>query len=87
MLRIELAATVHAGKPMVESTYILEGDETLAWKCYEQLLCVKNSINTIYLSNVTAISGELSSGQPLLAQQWYQAGFTAIQSGWDYVYF
>ena len=32
-LRLELAATVDAGKPMVESTYILEGDGTLAWKC------------------------------------------------------
>ena len=37
LLQIELAAVVDAGKPMVESTYILEGDGTLAWQCYEQL--------------------------------------------------
>ena len=35
LLQIELAAVVDAGKPMVESTYILEGDGTLAWQCYE----------------------------------------------------
>ena len=80
----QLAATVDAGKPMVESTYILEGDETLTWKCYEQLLYIQNSINTAYFPNVTAISRELSGGQPPLAQQWYQAGLAAIQPGWDY---
>lgn len=83
-LRVELAATVDAGKPMVESTYILEGDGTLAWKCYEQLLYIQNSINTAHFPNVTAISRELSGGQPLLAQHWYQAGLAAIQPGWDY---
>ena len=77
----QLAATVDAGKPMVESTYILEGDETLAWKCYEQLLYIQNRINTTYFPNITAISRELSGGQPPLAQQWYQAGLAVIQPG------
>ena len=41
-LRVELAATVDAEKPMVESTYILEGDGTLAWKCY----CTYKTVST-----------------------------------------
>jgi len=48
------------------------------------LLYIQNSINTAHFPNVTAISRELSGGQPLLAQQWYQAGLAAIQPGWDY---
>lgn len=36
-LQVELAAVVDAGTPMVQSTYILERDDTLAWQCYEQL--------------------------------------------------
>ena len=33
LLQVELAVVVDAGKPMVQSTYILEGDGTLAWQC------------------------------------------------------
>ena len=55
-LQIELAAVVDAGKPMVESTYILEGDGTLAWQCYEQLLIIQNSIHGANLPNLTALS-------------------------------
>ena len=32
-LQIELAAVVDAGTRMVQSTYILEGNGTLAWEC------------------------------------------------------
>ena len=59
-LQIELAAVVDAGKPMVESTYILEGDGTLAWQCYEQLLIIQNSIHGANLPNLTALSRQIS---------------------------
>lgn len=84
LLQIELAAVVDAGKPMVESTYILEGDGTLAWKCYEQLLVIQNSIRTAHLPNLTAVSRDISAGIPHVAQQCYQSGLAAIQPGWDY---
>lgn len=69
MLQIELAAVVDAGKPMVESTYILEGDGTLAWQCYEQLLIIQNSIHGANLPNLTALSREVSGGNVAVAQQ------------------
>ena len=83
-LQIELAAVVDAGKPMVESTYILEGDDALAWKCYEQLIFIQNSINVVNLPNLTAISRQISEGNPVVAQQFYQYGVAAVQPGWNY---
>ncbi|CAH3194651.1 unnamed protein product, partial [Porites evermanni] len=84
LLQIELAAVVDAGKPMVESTYILEGDGTLAWQCYEQLLIIQNSINGANLPNLTALSGEVSGGNVAVAQQYHQYGIAAIRPGWEY---
>ena len=83
-LQIELVAVVDAGKPIVESTYILEGDDALAWKCYEQLIFIQNSINVVNLPNLTAISRQISEGNPVVAQQFYQYGVAAVQPGWNY---
>jgi len=85
LLQIELAAVVHAGKPMVESTYILEGDGTLAWQCYEQLLIIQNSIHGANLPNLTALSRDVSGGNVALAQQYHQYGIAAIPPGWEYL--
>lgn len=84
LLQIELAAVVDAGKPMVESIYILEGDGTLAWQCYEQLLIIQNSIHGANLPNLTALSREVSGGNVVVAQQYHQYGIAAIQPGWEY---
>ena len=85
LLQIELAAVVDAGKPMVESTYILEGDSTLAWQCYEQLLIIQNSIHGTNLPNLTALSREVSGGNVAVAQQYHQYGIAAIRPpGWEY---
>ena len=83
-LQLELAAVVDAGKPLVESTYILEGDGTLAWQCYEQLMVIQNSIQVANLPNLVALSREVSGGNLAFAQQCYQYGVAAIQPGWEY---
>ena len=83
LVQIELAAVVDAGKPMVESTYIL-GDGTLAWQCYEQLLIIQNSIHGANLPNLTALSREVSGGNVAVAQQYHQYGIAAIRPGWEY---
>lgn len=85
LLQIELAAVVDAGKPMVESTYILEGDGTLTWQCYEQLLIIQNSIHGANLPNLTALSRDVSGGNVALAQQYHQYGIAAIRPGWEYL--
>ncbi|KAK3754796.1 hypothetical protein QZH41_007565 [Actinostola sp. cb2023] len=84
LLQIELAVVVDAGKPMVQSTYILEGDGTLAWQCYEQLLVIQNSIQVANLPNLEALSRHVSGGNAVFAQQCYQYGVAAIQPGWEY---
>ena len=83
-LQLELAAVVDAGKPLVESTHILEGDGTLAWQCYEQLMVIQNSIQVANLPNLVALSREVSGGNLAFAQQCYQYGVAAIQPGWEY---
>ena len=83
-LVVELAAVVDAGKPMVESTYILEGDGALAWNSYQLLIFMQNSDNVVNLPNLTAVSWHISGGKPVVAQQCYQYGVAAVQSGWDY---
>ena len=83
-LQLELAAVVDAGKPLVESTYILEGDGTLAWHCYEQLMVIQNSIQVANLHNLVALSREVSGGNLAFSQQCYQYGVAAIQPGWEY---
>ena len=83
-LQLELAAVVDAGKPLVESTFILEGDGTLAWQCYEQLMVIQNSIQVANLPNLVALSREVSGGNLAFAQQCYQYGVAAIQPGWEY---
>ncbi|KAK3731973.1 hypothetical protein QZH41_003372 [Actinostola sp. cb2023] len=69
---------------MVQSTYILEGDGTLAWQCYEQLLVIQNSIQVANLPNLEALSRHVSGGNAVFAQQCYQYGVAAIQPGWEY---
>ena len=83
-LLVELAAVVDADKPMVESTYILEGDGALAWNSYQLLIFMQNSDNVVNLPNLTAVSWHISGGKPVVAQQCYQYGVAAVQSGWDY---
>ena len=39
----------------VVTAFLKAGVPTLAWKCYEQLLYIQNSINTAHFPNVTAI--------------------------------
>ena len=86
LLQVELAAVVDAGKPMVEATNILEGDGTLSWKSYEQLLVIhgQNSINAAHLANLTAVSRHISGGNPVVAKQCFGCGVSAVQPGWDY---
>ena len=84
LLQIELAAVIDAGKPMVKSTYILEGDGMLAWQCYEQLLIIQNSIHGANLPNLMALSREVSGGNVVVAQQYHQYGIAAIRPGWEY---
>ena len=71
---------------MVEATYILDGDGTLAWKCYKQLLVIQNSINAAHLPILTAVLRHISGENPAVAQQCFRCGVSAVQPGWEYFY-
>ena len=41
-LKLELAAIVDVGEPLVKATYVLEGDGSLVFSCFERLQAAAN---------------------------------------------
>ena len=41
-LKLELAAIVDVGEPLVKATYVLEGDGSLVFSCFERLQTAAN---------------------------------------------
>lgn len=54
--KLELAALVDVGKVFVKDTYILEGDGSLVFSCFETLQGVCNPCQNVHLPNVHAIA-------------------------------
>ena len=54
-LKVELAITVDAMRPFVNTTYKLEGDGALSLIVYEQLSMLYASISTQHYPNVVAV--------------------------------
>ena len=68
LLKVEIAAIVDAGRPLVKATYILEGDGPLVVQCYEELSKVSASFSTAYYPNTKAQSTAEESGNPTFEQ-------------------
>ena len=83
-LQVELAAVVDTGKPMVESTYILEGDGALTWRCYEQLILIQNSVNVVNATSQTSLLYRSTSLEETMLLPSNSYGVAAAQPGWDY---
>lgn len=60
MLRMELAATVDAGKVFVNKTYILEGDGMLSTQTYAHLQEVATSAVDAYYPNVESVAKDIA---------------------------
>jgi hypothetical protein len=56
LLKMEVAAVVDAGRPLVQATYVLEGDGPLLVQCYEELSKVSASFSTAYYPNTKAVA-------------------------------
>ena len=80
---MELAAVVDAGEPFVKSTYILEGDGPLVFKCYDQIQILKAGIDNPHYPNVIAPAQRLST-RGHTSQQWTQYTTRCVQPGIDY---
>ena len=81
MLNVELATVVDIGPYFVKAMYNLEGDGTLAVKCYEEILKIRAAISAKYYPNLHAVSRESSSGNPALQQQLIAHGISCLQPG------
>ena len=68
-LKLEVAVTVDAMKPFVKATYLLEGDGPLALVAYQHLRLLYAHIETEHYPNVSAVTRQLSRGNPSHEQQ------------------
>lgn len=84
-LKLELAAVVDAGEPIVKATYLLEGDGPLALQAYELITTVISSIDTANFPNLTALTAQLSGGVSTAQQQLIAYGRTAVEPGLQYI--
>ena len=55
LLKIELAATVDAGLPLVQTTYHLEGDGPLVLTCFEEVDKVFKAIQVAHFPNLLGL--------------------------------
>ncbi len=83
LLKLELAAITHWGKPFVTATYDLEGDGPLVFSCYETVQAVVASIQVANTPNVNAIARRLSSVESE-QQQLIAYAKNCVQPGLDY---
>ena len=86
LLKMEVAAVVDAGRPLVQATYILEGDGPLLLQCYEELSKVSASFLTAYYPNIKAIARATAaeSGNPAFEQTLSDYATQCIQPARDY---
>ena len=83
--RVLLKMEVDAGRPLVEATYVLEGDGPLLVKCYEELSKVSASFSTAYYPNTKAIARATAaeSGNPTFEQTFINYTTQCIQPAKD----
>ena len=83
-LQLELAAVIDIGIHFVKATYNLEGDGPLVLTCFEIIESVRMAVQSAYYPNVNAIARNLSSGNPLLQQQYAAYAVSCLQPGISY---
>ena len=86
LLKMELAAVIDAGRPLVQATYVLEGDGPLLLQCYEEVSKVSASFSTGYYPNVNAVAQATAaeSGNPAFEQTLIDYANQCIRPAKDY---
>ena len=82
-LQMELASVVDAREPFVKSTYILEGDGPLIFKCYDQIQTLNAAIGNAHYPNMNTLAQHLST-RGHTSQQWKQYASKCVEPGLDY---
>ena len=86
LLKMEVAAVVDAGRPLVQATYVLEGDGPPLVQCYEELSKVSASFSTAYYPNTKAVAQitAAESGNPAFEQTLIDYATQCIKPAIDY---
>ncbi|CAI8054964.1 hypothetical protein GBAR_LOCUS29994 [Geodia barretti] len=84
LLKIELAATVDAGLPLVQTTYHLEGDGPLVLTCFEEVDKVFKAIQVAHFPNLNGVADRLSQGHNTNKQQLVAYGVSCVKPAFDY---
>ena len=85
-LQLELASVIDAGEMFVNSTYALEGDSQLVFKCFEVVCTLFASIQTEHFPNLCAVATKLcaSSNNPSMVTELIKYGKSCVKPGLDY---
>jgi len=84
LLKAELAVVVDFGVHFVQTTYLLEGDGPLVFRCYEAISALTAAINLAHYPNLNATARELSGGNPVTQQQFEAYGKSCVEPAIQY---
>lgn len=84
LLKIELAVVVDFGVNFVKTTYLLEGDGVLVFRCYEAISTLTAAVNLAYYPNLSAVARQVSNGNAVLLQQLEMHGKQCIEPAIQY---
>jgi len=68
-LKVELAGVIYAGKPFVQVTYKLEGDDPVAIQCYKIISSLSVSVRIDNYPNVQAVVKSIANGKTDVQQR------------------
>ena len=84
MLKMELAATVDAGKVFVKKTYILEGDDILSTQTYAHLQEVATAAAVGFYPNVASVAKDIAGNDAPYQQELVAHAKQCVRPAIDY---
>ena len=84
LLKVELAITVDAMKPFVQSTYQLEGDGSLCLQAYQIVRKLEAEMRNLHFPNCSAVIRNIANGNIALQRQSEAYAMVCIQPAYDY---
>lgn len=79
LLKVELAITVDAMKPFVQSTYQLEGDGSLCLQAYQIVRKLEAEMRNLHFPNCSAVIRNIANGNIALQRQSEAYAMACIQ--------
>ena len=86
LLQVELAVTIDAGMPFVQSMYNLEGDGPLALTCYDIISALNMSARQAHYPNLDDVAAHIAAGNTQEESDLLQHAKKCIQPGITYYF-